>query len=171
MTARSPWVDAGVFAQRALEMSAADFEAAQGLTFFDRGVVDAAVAMAAAGGDDPTRAMERSRHDRLFLAPPWPEIYVNDEDRRHSLEKALSDYKRVQKAYIEAGYSPIILPRTTSKLVPTSSARAADLETSPAAMRPITGRSRGCLATPQAAIRAVRQLGFLRAEFDKPLAR
>ena len=38
-----PWVDAAAFARRALEMSIADHEAASGLTFFDRGIVDAAV--------------------------------------------------------------------------------------------------------------------------------
>ena len=45
-----PWVNPAAFARRAFDMSAADFEAAQGLTFFDRGIVDAAVAIAATGG-------------------------------------------------------------------------------------------------------------------------
>lgn len=108
-----PWIDAGAFAKRALEMSTADFKAARGLTFFDRGIVDAAVAVAATRGDDPTVMVRRLRYDRVFLAPPWPEIYVNDEDRRHSLEKALSDYEHVRRAYLEAGYNPVILPRTT----------------------------------------------------------
>lgn len=108
-----PWIDAGAFAKRALEMSVADFEAAQGVTFFDRGVVDAAIAVVAAGGDEATEIIDCLRYDQLFLAPPWPEIYVNDEDRRHSLEKAISDYKRVREAYLQAGYNPIILPRTT----------------------------------------------------------
>jgi predicted ATPase len=92
-------------------MSITDFEAARGLTFFDRGVVDAAVAIAATGGDRPTSAIECLRYDRLFLAPPWPEIYVNDDDRRHSLEKALLDYERVRQAYLDAEYVPVMLPR------------------------------------------------------------
>ena len=108
-----PWVDPAAFARRALEMSMADFEAARGLTFFDRGIVDAAVAMVATGGDHPTSMIERLRYDRLFLAPPWPEIYVNDDDRRHSLEKALQDYARVRKAYLDARYVPMMLPRDT----------------------------------------------------------
>src|SRR4051812_20488658 len=41
-----PWVDATAFARCALAMSVADHEEARGLTFFDRGVVDAAVAIA-----------------------------------------------------------------------------------------------------------------------------
>lgn len=108
-----PWVDAAAFARRALEMSMADFEAARGLTFFDRGVVDAVVAIAATGGDRLTTVIERMRYDRLFIAPPWPEIYVNDDDRRHSLEKALLDYERVRQAYLDAAYVPVMLPRDT----------------------------------------------------------
>jgi predicted ATPase len=108
-----PWIDPAAFADRALVMSRADFVTANGLTFFDRGIVDAAVAIVATGGDHPTSLIEQLRYDRLFLAPPWPEIYVNDEDRRHSLEKALSDYEHVRDAYVGAGYHPIMLPRDT----------------------------------------------------------
>ena len=108
-----PWVDAIAFGQRALTMSVEDYEAAQGLTFFDRGVVDAAVAITARGGKRPTDAIARYRYDHVFLAPPWPEIYENDDDRLHSLEKALRDYERVRLAYVDAGYNSILLPRNT----------------------------------------------------------
>lgn len=107
-----PWVDPAAFARRAIAMSIADHERAWGITFFDRGVVDAAVALAATGQQRPA-AVDTHRYDRLFLAPPWPEIYENDEDRRHSLEKALSDYERVRQAYLDAGYEPVMLPRDT----------------------------------------------------------
>ena len=106
-----PWVDAAAFGQRALAMSVADYNMAQGLTFFDRGVVDAGVAITARGGDLPADAIAHCRYDRLFLAPPWPEIYEMSDDRRHSLEKALHDYERVRLAYLNAGYDPIMLPR------------------------------------------------------------
>lgn len=108
-----PWVDAAAFGRRALEMSVADFKAAAGLTFFDRGIVDAAVAITARGNPYPHSHVESLRYDCVFLAPPWPEIFVNDDDRRHSLEKALSDYERVRQAYIDAGYDPVLLPRDT----------------------------------------------------------
>lgn len=108
-----PWVDMAAFARRALEMSMTDYEAARGLTFFDRGIVDAAVAIAASRGELPSSIIARLRYDRLVLAPPWPEIYVNDADRRHALERALLDYKRVQQAYLDAGYDPVMLPRDT----------------------------------------------------------
>lgn len=108
-----PWADPAAFAARALAMSLADHAGADGLTFFDRGIVDAAVAIRASGGDYPATAIADHRYDRLFVAPPWPEIYVQDEDRRHSLDQALRDYDRVLQAYLDAGYDPIMLPRDT----------------------------------------------------------
>jgi predicted ATPase len=108
-----PWVDAAAFGQRALAMSIADYEAARGHTFFDRGIVDAGVAITARGGELPIEALAQFRYHRIFLAPPWPEIYEVNADRRHGLEKALPDYERVRRAYVHAGYEPILLPRDT----------------------------------------------------------
>lgn len=108
-----PWVDPAAFARRAIAMSVADHDGARGLTFFDRGVVDAAVALEAASAGPVGHVIARHRYHRLFLAPPWPEIYEMDADRRHSLEKALSDFDRVERAYRDAGYDAVILPRDT----------------------------------------------------------
>jgi predicted ATPase len=70
------------FARRALEMARQDYAAAKDLgvwTFFDRGLVDAAVGLEHLTG---LRAVERfageQYHQRMFLAPPWPEIYRTD---------------------------------------------------------------------------------------------
>ncbi len=106
-----PWDDPAGFARCAMAMSVADHDAARGLTFFDRGVVDAAVALRATCGESGAVEVARYRYHFLFLAPPWPEIYENDDDRRHSLAKALSDYERVERAWRDAGYSPVMLPR------------------------------------------------------------
>ena len=78
-----------------------------------RGVVDAAVALRATARVSAADEIARYRYDRLFLVPPWPDIYENDADRRHSLDKALSDYDRVAAAWRDAGYDAIILPRDT----------------------------------------------------------
>ena len=108
-----PWVSAEAFGRRALAMSVADYNAATGLTFFDRGIVDAAVAIKARGAMLPAAAIAQYRYDHVFVAPPWPEIYENDDDRRHSLETALRDFERVERAYTAAGYKAILLPRVT----------------------------------------------------------
>ena len=108
-----PWDDPAGFARYAIAMSVADHERARGLTFFDRGVVDAAVALGAATGESAAPLVARYRYDRLFLAPPWPEIYETDADRRHDLDKALSDHDRVAAAYRAAAYRAVVLPRDT----------------------------------------------------------
>lgn len=108
-----PWDDPAGFAHCAMTMAIADHAAARGLTFFDRGVVDAAVALRATTGAVATDEVARHRYHHLFLAPPWPDIYEQDEDRRHGLDKALSDHVRVERAYRDAGYDPVMLPRDT----------------------------------------------------------
>jgi hypothetical protein len=50
-------------------------------------------------------------HRRVFLAPPWPEIYVTDRERRHGLEKALAEYGRVLEVYPSLGYAVSVLPK------------------------------------------------------------
>lgn len=108
-----PWVDAKAFGQRALAMSIADYEAAHGLTFFDRGIVDASVAITARGGELPAKVIASHRYDRVYFAAPWPEIYEVNEERQHSLEKAFLDYERVLAAYEAAAYDPVLIPRGT----------------------------------------------------------
>jgi len=81
-----PSVDALAFGQRVMAVSVADYEAARGLTFFDRGIVDAAVIIVARGGSLPPE-VARYRYDSVFFAAPWPDIYEVNEDRRHSFEK------------------------------------------------------------------------------------
>jgi predicted ATPase len=34
-------------------------------------------------------------HRRVFLAPPWPEIYKTDPERRHGLDVAMAEYSRL----------------------------------------------------------------------------
>ncbi len=50
-------------------------------------------------------------HQRVFLAPPWPEIYVTDPERRHGLDAALVEYSRLLKAYSSLGYEIAFLPK------------------------------------------------------------
>jgi predicted ATPase len=109
-----PWVDAAAFARCAVEMALADRERASALTgwvFFDRGLIDAAAALQDLTGAQTLSVLGRSHryHGRVFLAPPWPEIYVNDPERRHGLDAALAEYARLLEAYPSLGYDVFIL--------------------------------------------------------------
>ncbi len=47
----------------------------------------------------------------MFLAPPWPEIYVTDSERRHGLDDAIAEYQHLLTAYPLLGYEVTILPK------------------------------------------------------------
>jgi predicted ATPase len=50
-------------------------------------------------------------HRRVFLAPPWPEIYETDPERRHDLGVALAEYSRLIEIYPSLGYEVLILAK------------------------------------------------------------
>ena len=50
-------------------------------------------------------------HHRVFLTPPWPEIYTKDEERQHGLDDAIAEYDRLLDAYSRLGYQTILLPK------------------------------------------------------------
>lgn len=111
-----PWLDLAAFARRAVEMALADRAAMRdrpGLVFFDRGLIDAASALEAAGGGPPTGASvaEHRYNRRVFFTPPWPEIHVEDPERRHGFAAALAEYERLAKTYPALGYEVIVLPK------------------------------------------------------------
>ena len=112
-----PWIDLAAFARRALATSIRDREAAAALpgrVFFDRSIVDAAVALEHATGeaalDKPGWA--HRYHASVFLTPPWPEIFAADPERKHGFDEAVAEYDRLRLAYPKLGYRVIVLPRT-----------------------------------------------------------
>lgn len=111
-----PWVDPVTFARRAIAMALEDQKLAEGQagwTFFDRGLIDAAAALQVTTGEAVLETLRnRNRyHQTVFLTPPWPEIYINDPERRHGFEEAVAEYDRLTAAYPEIGYEVVILPK------------------------------------------------------------
>jgi len=111
-----PWKDAEAFARKALARSISDLAlhpAPEGWVFFDRGLIDAASALASITNAPLAGYLKNQRryHQKVFLTPPWPEIYVTDDQRKHKLADAKKEYTRLLKAYPEAGYEIEILER------------------------------------------------------------
>ena len=114
-----PWTDKVAFARRCIALALSDRRAARRLegrwVFFDRGLIDASVALRHLTGEPAVHALKRSHryHQRVFMAPPWPEIYVTDNERRHSLDAGVAEYRRLVDAYPMLGYEVMILPKVT----------------------------------------------------------
>lgn len=114
-----PWIDMAGFAARAVEMALADRAGARrlpGWVFFDRGLIDAALALEHASGE-PVAAKLTHKHryaDTVFLAPPWPKLYETDAERGLPLADALAEYDRLAAAYPALGYTVVELPRAST---------------------------------------------------------
>jgi predicted ATPase len=111
-----PWTDIEAFLHRTLDLAITDHKEAQareGPVFFDRGVVDAAVALGHVTGNATAVQLAGAyRYSQtVFLAPPWLEIYTNDEARRHGMTEAVAEYARLEAAFPTLGYRTHVLPK------------------------------------------------------------
>ncbi len=111
-----PWVDEIEFARRAIALALADRITANrvaGWMFFDRGLIDATAALQHLTGEQTLATLGQADryHPRVFLTPPWPEIYVTDPERRHGLNAAIAEYQRLLDVYPSLGYEVTILPK------------------------------------------------------------
>ncbi|MEL6571404.1 MAG: AAA family ATPase [Pseudomonadota bacterium] len=111
-----PWVDALAFSHRALQMAREDLAGCasqQGPVFFDRGLIDAAVALQHAA-EIPLSASLGSKspyQNPVFLAPPWSEIYQKEADRPHGFDAAVAEYYRIKEALTELNLKVVHLPK------------------------------------------------------------
>ena len=113
-----PWVNMKAFAQRTVEMARHDLEVAQqtgGIVFFDRGLIDAAVALAHCGGPtiEETLGETQAYWPRVFIVPPWKTLFANDVQRRHSFEEAVQEHIRIEQALDTFGYIRTALPKAS----------------------------------------------------------
>lgn len=115
-----PWADVEAFLQRAMGLSRQDLaksESNDGWTFFDRGLIDAASALAQIQ-DKPLStylSAELAYYPLIFLTPPWPEIYVTDAERKHGLLQATQEYERLLRDYPLLGYQVAVVPKIEVK--------------------------------------------------------
>ena len=93
----------------------AAMRAASGPVFFDRGVPELVGYFPLVGLETPEhfrRAAERYRYNEtVFIAPPWPEIYAHDAERKQSLGEMQRSYEAAARIYPDLGYRLVELPR------------------------------------------------------------
>lgn len=115
-----PWEDRILFAELMLSWEMRSYR--QGLeqgntapVLFDRGVPDIIGYLRLEGLDVPVhiqRAGELFRYNkRVFIAPPWADIYRQDAERKQDLETAHRTFDMMVAVYTELGYELVELPR------------------------------------------------------------
>lgn len=111
-----PWVDPAAFLRRALTLAQRDRDGAKNaadFVFFDRGAIDAASGLEELTGAPILNGIDAGALYRreVFLAPPWPEVFANDPERRHGFDEALGEYRRLAETLPRLGYTIIELPK------------------------------------------------------------
>ncbi|AWV07367.1 ATPase [Lysobacter maris] len=113
-----PGVDRAGFMEALLLRSIEAHRAAAALpapVFFDRGVPECVAWMRLMGLEAKSEHLEAAARCRyagtVFVAEPWPEIYVRDGEREASFERAARSFAPTVAAYVEAGYRICILPK------------------------------------------------------------
>ncbi len=113
-----PWVDPALFAERMLDWEMRSYRMAEreiGAVFFDRGIPDVLGylrLMSLPVPEHMAAAAEQFRYNRrVFIAPPWPEIFQPDRERKQNFEEAIRTYAALAEAYTGLGYELIELPR------------------------------------------------------------
>lgn len=89
----------------------------EGLVFFDRGITELAGYHRMMGMPAPAHfrtAAERFRYNpKVFIAPPWPEIFANDGERKQSFAEAVTTHDASVRIYAEFGYEIVPLPKAS----------------------------------------------------------
>lgn len=113
-----PWRDAAKYTKLMLSRSVESFlglKTATAPTFCDRGIPDVlcyARLIRLHGVDEISEACEKFRyHRRVFILPPWREIYATDEERKESFAEAVQVYEMMIRTYRDCGYEISEVPR------------------------------------------------------------
>ena len=113
-----PWADRFGFGQEMFKRAVADYRQvidSNTYTFFDRGIVDTIgylnLCRLTISDEIRLAAAHYRYYDKVFITPPWPEIYVNDRERKQSFEEAEITYQTMKKVYTDFGYSLIEIPK------------------------------------------------------------
>ena len=81
--------------------------------FLDRGIPDVVAYMDYLGTQYPAEfasACKKHKYDKIFLLPPWKEIYTSDNERYESYDQAFVIHEHLKNSYITYGYEPIEVP-------------------------------------------------------------
>jgi predicted ATPase len=112
-----PWADRRAFAELMLGWEMRSYRDAlklSGPVIFDRGVPDVLGYLRLSGLPVLPHVENAARifryHPRVFIAPPWPEIFRPDAERKQSIEEAQATYEVLAETYTSLGYELLPLP-------------------------------------------------------------
>lgn len=83
--------------------------------FFDRGLVDALGGMASQGAlseqEVDAYLQQYPLNRRVFILPPWPDIYCTDDERDQTYDESVVVYEKILGWYERHAYLMVEVPR------------------------------------------------------------
>ena len=83
------------------------------VVFFDRGIPDVHAYLEFFDTEYPNNFIEKSEthlYTKVFMLPPWKDIYTSDNERYESFEEAVKIHYHLIKTYQKIGYQICIVP-------------------------------------------------------------
>lgn len=84
------------------------------IVFIDRGIPDVVAYLHYIGNDYPelfSAAGKEHTYSKIFILPPWEEIYISDNERYESFEQAQIIHTHLVETYKSYGYELIEVPK------------------------------------------------------------
>lgn len=84
------------------------------IVFIDRGIPDVLAYMHYIGDSYPVHfdlACRENTYTKIFILPPWEEIYTSDTERYENFEQAKLIYNHLTETYQNYGYELIEVPK------------------------------------------------------------
>ena len=115
-----PWGDQQEYARLMFLQAQSDYELWSRIdqpVFLDRGIPDVIGYLQLSGWPVPEIMMQQARdlryNDKVFIAPPWKNIYRNDEERKQGFEEAVKTFDVMIRVYNDLRYTTIELPKVS----------------------------------------------------------
>ncbi len=113
-----PWDDRKLFAELMLSWEMRSYHMANNgprPVFFDRGVPDVVGYLQLLGLSVPEHMAKAARtfryNRRVFITPPWQEIFEPDRERKQSFDEAVRTYEAMVATYTAYDYELVEVPR------------------------------------------------------------
>lgn len=109
-----PWLDAKACSDLTTARDIVDFDRLGGESrrvFFDRGLMDMYGANGVAPSPELTAAIRDRRYNRrVFVFPPWRDIYRVDGERREDWSRMKAVFEEILRTLPALDYEPVVVP-------------------------------------------------------------
>lgn len=115
-----PWKNKTHYSQLMLEASLETYqrivgEMSSNIVFFDRGILDTICYMnmenIPISEEINNLVNSHPYNQRVFILPPWQEIYSTDNERKQTWEEAVYTFDKMKQTYLQYGYEVIEVPK------------------------------------------------------------